>query len=146
MKNLFKMLGVILALCIVFTACDVSASGDNFTFSARVSSGEVKSGESFEITVTTENTSGAEYLYRGSSRIVGATAYLVSDADGGKITVNPTAVPITNDYRETVIEAGEKIVFTWTFGEYTTVPSGDYDLHLEFEGEKQVIPSFVTVK
>ena len=146
MKNVFKMLGVILAVCIFFTACDVSASGDNFTFSARISSEEIKSGEPFEITVTTENSSGAEYLYRGSSRIVGAIAYLICDTDGKEIVVNPTAVPITNDYRETVIEAGEKIVFTWTFGEYTTVPAGEYDLHLEFEGEKQVIQSFVTVK
>ena len=146
MQKLFKMLGVLLTVCIVFTACNVSASGDNFTFSAYVSSGDVKSGEPFEITVTTENSSGAEYLYRGSSRIVGAIVYLVSDADGKETVVNPTAVPITNDYRETVIEAGEKIVFTWTFGEYTTVPSGEYDLHFEFEGEKQVIPSFVTVK
>ena len=146
MKTIFKTLGVLLLVSVMLASCNASASGDNFSFSARVMSNELKSGMPFKIEITTENISGEDYLYRGSSRIVGALPYLVGEVDGEKITVLPTAVPITNDYRETAIKAGEKIVFTWEFGEYEVVPSGEYDLHLEFEGEKQVIEDFIRVR
>lgn len=146
MKTISKMLGVLLFVSIMLASCHAFATGDDFRFSARSSSGEIKSGESFQITVTTENASGEDYLYRGSSRIVGALPYLVGEVDGKQVTVMPASVPITNDYRETVIKAGETIVFTWNFGEYEVAPAGEYDLHLEFVGQKQVIENFIIVQ
>lgn len=147
MKRIAALLGVILLTWLSIASCEAHADGDTFSFSARPSFvGEATAGTPFSITVTTENTSGADYLYLGSSTIVGAMIELSAEVDGRTVTYHPSAVPITNDYRETVIQNGERIVYTWQFGEYEALAPATYDLHLEFEGEKEVIEDFLTVK
>ena len=147
MKKIAALMGVILLAGIFSTSCDARADSDTFSFSARPSFvGEATAGTPFSITVTTENTSGADYLYRGSSTIVGAMIELSAEADGRTVTYQPSAVPITNDDRETVIKNGERIVYTWHFGEYESLLPATYDLHFEFEGEKETIEDFLTVK
>ena len=147
MKRIAALMGVILLIGLFGASCEARADSDTFSFSARLSFGyDVVSGTPFSITVTTENTSGADYLYRGSSTVVGAIIELSAEVDGRKVTYQPTAVPITNDYRETLIKNGERIVYTWHFGEYEPLIPATYDLHIAFEGEKEVVEDFLTVQ
>lgn len=138
------MLKKIFLLTLMLTLTSCRSVGEKFTFTAVVLGiNEVTTTDTFDVLVTTTNTSGEDFHYEGSSIVIGAIIYL-KNSDGH--IIRPLDVPVTKDYRQMVFKNDDTITRTWTFVLSEDDDCGSYDLYFEFFDDCEKLENFINIK
>ena len=133
---------LLFTLMLALTSC--RSVGDKFTYTAVVmATSDVMVGDTFDVLVTTTNTSLEDFHYEGSSTVIGAIIYL-KNSDGH--IIRPLDVPVTKDYRKMVFKNKETITRTWTFVLSEDDDCGSYDLYFEFFDDCEKLDNFINIK
>lgn len=140
-KNKCSIILVFLTLIFMLLSC--SQENNLVTFTGTISEEEVYVDSSFDILVTTTNSSGTDYHYEGSSTIIGAIIYLINDK--GDI-IRPLDVPVTKDFCKMVFKNGDTIERNWSFILDGNDSSGWYHLNFEYFDCKETITNFIYIK